>query len=121
MHEIGMCEGLVELIGQRAAGRRITAARVRVGTRHAVVGEAFDQAFALAAAGTLAQDASVELVVTPLTVTCHSCGARSESLDVLAVCQRCGSADVAVSGGDELVLESIDFGEERADVPGNPR
>ncbi len=116
-----MCEGLVELIERRAAGRRISGARVRVGTRHAVVGEAFDQAFALAAAGTAAQDAVVDLVVTPVTVACHTCGGRSESLDVLAVCAPCGSADVRISGGDELVLESVEFGEEQADVPGNPR
>ncbi|NUW42004.1 hydrogenase maturation nickel metallochaperone HypA/HybF [Nonomuraea rhodomycinica] len=121
MHEIGMCEGLVELLERRAGGRRINGARVRVGVRHAVVGEAFDQAFTLASAGTVAQDAAVDLVVTPVTVTCRACGARCESLDVLAVCPPCGSDDVDVTGGDELVLESITFGEEPADVPGHPR
>ncbi|WP_336206926.1 hydrogenase maturation nickel metallochaperone HypA [Nonomuraea sp. LPB2021202275-12-8] len=121
MHELGMCEGLVDLIQQRAAGRRITGARVRVGTRHAVVGDAFEQAFALAAAGTAAEGAVVDLVVTPVTVECRSCGGRSESLDVLTVCPPCGSAEVDVRDGDELVLESVDFGKEPADVPGDSR
>ncbi|MEV0590690.1 hydrogenase maturation nickel metallochaperone HypA [Nonomuraea cavernae] len=120
MHEHGMCEGLVDLIRRQAGDREITGARVRVGTRHAVVGEAFDQAFAHAAAGTPAENAVLDLVVTPLTVTCRACGGRTESLDVLAVCPVCGGDDVDLTGGDELVLESISYREEPAHVPGHP-
>ncbi|MEU0564409.1 hydrogenase maturation nickel metallochaperone HypA [Nonomuraea sp. NPDC005983] len=120
MHEIGMCEGLVELIQQQAGGRRIAGARVRVGARHAVVDEAFGQAFTLAAEGTAAQDAVVDLVVTPVQVDCRSCGGTSESLDVLAACPDCDSADVHVTGGDELVLESVLFAEEGRDVSRHP-
>ncbi|MEV1168776.1 hydrogenase maturation nickel metallochaperone HypA [Nonomuraea sp. NPDC049784] len=121
MHEIGMCEGLVELIQQRAGGRRVTAARVRVGARHAVVDDAFDQAFTMAAAGTAVQDAAVELVITPMTVRCETCGSLSESVDTLAVCPVCGGDDVDISGGDELVLESVTFGEEVPGVSRHPR
>ncbi|MDF5751744.1 hydrogenase maturation nickel metallochaperone HypA [Spongiactinospora sp. TRM90649] len=121
MHEIGLCEGLVELIQQRAEGRRVTSARVRVGARHAVVGEAFDQAFALAAEGTDLTGVVIELVVTPATLECLTCGGRAESADVLAVCPHCASDQVGVRGGDELVLESVCFGEETADVPGHTR
>jgi hydrogenase nickel incorporation protein HypA/HybF len=109
MHEIGMCEGLVDLIEQRAGGRPIIGVRVRVGVRHAILDDAFDQAFTLVAEGTGAQGAAVDLVVTPVTVTCRSCGHRSDSLDPLAVCAGCGGAEVDLSGGDELVLESIQF------------
>ena len=63
----------------------------------------------------------VDLVVTPVTVACRSCGSRGESLDVLALCPPCGSDEVDVSDGDELVLESVDFGKEPHDVPGDPR
>ncbi|MET7335049.1 hydrogenase maturation nickel metallochaperone HypA [Nonomuraea sp. NPDC005650] len=109
MHEIGMCEGLVELIERQAGGRPVAAARVRVGARHAVVDEAFGQAFTMAAAGTTVQDAVLELVITPMTVGCHNCGESSESVDSLAVCPGCGDEGVDVSGGDELVLESLTF------------
>ncbi|MEV0387034.1 hydrogenase maturation nickel metallochaperone HypA [Nonomuraea sp. NPDC050643] len=118
MHEIGLCEGLVELIHRQAAGRRVAAARIRVGARHAVLDEAFGQAFTLAAEGTAAQGAEIDLVITPLTVECRSCGVLSESLDVLAACSYCQAGDVVLRGGDELVLESVWFGEEAADVPG---
>lgn len=132
MHEIGMCEGLVDMIDQQAAGRRVTGVRLRVGARHAVVPGALDQAFALVADGTVAQDAAVDVVVTPATVLCRTCGQANQSGEVLAVCPGCGAADVDVTGGDELVLESLRFApareeareatreEGRQDVPGHP-
>ncbi len=110
MREIAMYEGLRELIDHRAAGRRVASVRLRVGARHAVVNGALDQAFALVADGTAAQGAVLDLVVTPATVACHACGQKSDSADGLAVCPRCHAADVEVSGGDELVLESLRFG-----------
>jgi hydrogenase nickel incorporation protein HypA/HybF len=119
-----MCEGLLDLIQQRANGRRVTSVRLRVGVRHAVLGDAFDQAFALIADGTPVAGAEVDLTITPVTVTCGKCGDRSESLDVLAVCERCGHPDVEVTGGDELVLESLLFEtaeKEDSGVSRNPR
>ena len=107
MHEFGMCEAIVEAVERRAQGRRVTGVKLRVGTLHRVVEPAMDQAFAAAAVGTVAENATVELVVLPVQVTCRECGAQSASDDHLAVCATCGSADVALNGGDELMLESI--------------
>jgi hydrogenase nickel incorporation protein HypA/HybF len=67
------------------------------------------QAFGLVAAGTEADGAAVEVVTVPATVTCRDCGIAAESADQLAVCPRCGGANVEVSGGDELVLESLSY------------
>ncbi|MER7506342.1 hydrogenase maturation nickel metallochaperone HypA [Nonomuraea pusilla] len=136
MHEFGLCEGLVDLIEERAGGRTVTGARVRVGAGHAVSKDAFEHAFAEAAAGTAAGGAVVDVVITPLTVRCRECGGRAESMDALAACPVCGG-EVEVSGGDELVLESVEYGpadgqgdghgqgggtgEESARVPGHPR
>ena len=47
MHELGLCEGVLEAVERRAAGRRVTRVRVRVGAQHRVVESAFDQSFAL--------------------------------------------------------------------------
>jgi hydrogenase nickel incorporation protein HypA/HybF len=67
------------------------------------------QAFGLVATGTEADGAAVEVVTVPATVTCGDCGTASETADQLAVCPRCGSANVEISGGDELVLESLSY------------
>ena len=111
MHELGMCEGVVEAVERRAQGRRVKRLRLRVGTMHRVVPEAFDQAFEMAATGSVAQDAEVDLIFLPVRTACKSCGAETESDDFVPLCQRCGSADVDIVGGQELMLESLEYAE----------
>jgi hydrogenase nickel incorporation protein HypA/HybF len=111
VHEFGLCEGVLEVVQTRAAGRRVAGIRVRCGVRHAVDPDAMAQAFGLVAAGTEADGAAVEVVTVPATVTCGDCGIASETADQLAVCPRCGGANVELSGGDELVLESLSYAE----------
>jgi hydrogenase nickel incorporation protein HypA/HybF len=109
VHEFGLCEGVLEAVQKRAAGRPVAGIRVRCGVRHAVDPASMAQAFEMVAVGTEADGAAVEVVTVPATVTCHGCGTASEVSDPIPVCPRCGSADVDVSGGDELTLESVSY------------
>ncbi len=107
MHELGLCEGVLEAVERRAAGRRVTRVRVRVGAQHRVVPAAFDQSFALVSQGTVADGAAVDLVTVPVTVRCLDCGDQAEATDALAACPACGGLDIQTEGGDELILEAI--------------
>jgi len=109
MHEFGLCEGVLDTVRTRAAGRPVSGIRVRCGVRHAVDAESMTQAFGFIASGTEADGAAVEVVTVPATVHCHGCGATSETTDLLTACPRCAGSDVELTGGDELVLESISF------------
>jgi hydrogenase nickel incorporation protein HypA/HybF len=111
MHELGMCESVVDAVERRAQGRRVTSVKLHVGTLHRVVEPALQQAFAMAATGTVAEGAAVELVVVPLVATCRDCRAETKSEDPLPTCAACGGTDVDVRGGDELMLESIQLAE----------
>jgi hydrogenase nickel incorporation protein HypA/HybF len=109
MHEFGLCEGVLDAVRQRAGGRRVTGVRVRFGVRHAVDEESLAQAFAMMSEGTEAAGAAVELVTVPATIVCPDCGFTGETTDLLATCPRCASTDARISGGDEMVLESITY------------
>ena len=109
MHEFGLCEGVLDAVRQRAAGRKVAGIRVRFGVRHAVDSESLTQAFSMIAEGTEAAGATVELVTVPATLTCAGCGFSGATTDLLAVCPRCAGDDVQISGGDEMVLESIRY------------
>ena len=109
MHEYGLCEGVLETVRQRAGGRQVAGIRVRFGIRHAVVEESLAQAFSFVAAGTEAAGAVVELVTVPATIDCGDCGLRAETTDVLALCPRCRGDNVTITGGDEMILESITY------------
>jgi hydrogenase nickel incorporation protein HypA/HybF len=109
MHEFGLCEGVLDAVRQRAGGRRVTRVRVRFGVRHAVDEESLAQAFAMMSEGTEAAGAAVELVTVPAAIACPDCGFSGETTDLLATCPRCASTDARISGGDEMVLESITY------------
>jgi hydrogenase nickel incorporation protein HypA/HybF len=65
VHEVGLCESLLDAVERRANGRRVLGVKFRVGEQHRVVDEALDQAFVLVAEGTVAEGAEVELEVVP--------------------------------------------------------
>jgi hydrogenase nickel incorporation protein HypA/HybF len=109
MHEFGLCEGVLDAVRQRAGGRQVAGIRVRFGVRHAVDSESLAQAFSMVAEGTEAAGATVELVTVPATITCADCGFSGEASDLLATCPRCAGADVQISGGEEMTLESIRY------------
>ncbi len=107
MHEIGLCESILGAVTQRADGRRVNRVKVRIGVRHGVAEPALKQGFALVATGTTADGAEIDMVAVPAHVACAACGRHEQSLDMLPVCAHCGSADVVVTGGDDLILEEL--------------
>jgi hydrogenase nickel incorporation protein HypA/HybF len=109
MHEFGLAEGVLETVRQRAAGRPVSRVRLRAGVRHGVDEESMAQAFTFVAAGTEADGAVLDLIAVPLRLTCPACGYTAETFDVLAVCPRCESDAVDLDGGDELVLEALEY------------
>ncbi len=114
MHEIGLCESIMEAVEERAAGRRVTGVCVRVGTLQRVWKPAFEQAFAMVSEGTVAEGAMVDLVVLPVRSTCRACSAAADSDEVPLACTACGATELQVEGGDELLLESIRVAREPA-------
>jgi hydrogenase nickel incorporation protein HypA/HybF len=49
------------------------------------------------------------VVVVPVDGHCRACGQDWEAEDQLPLCPGCGSTDVTLTGGDELVLESLEI------------
>jgi hydrogenase nickel incorporation protein HypA/HybF len=114
MHETGLCDAIVQAVLHQAEGRRVTTVRVRVGGHvggHEIDPAVIDQGFRVAASGTPAQDADVEVVIEPLSVRCRGCGGQGAATDALSLvaCPRCGGVDIEVTGGAEVELEAITF------------
>ena len=107
MHEIGLCQSVLSVVEEQAAGSRVTGVRLRVGALHRVSPEAFDQNFSLVAAGSLADGATVEVVIVPVTGHCRECGHQWEAQDQLPLCPGCDSMQVELSGGDTQRLKDL--------------
>jgi hydrogenase nickel incorporation protein HypA/HybF len=109
VHELGLCTSIVDAIERRAKERPVAHVRVRVGKLHHVHPEAFEQSFMVAAMGTIAENADAELILLPIRAGCSSCDTSWDSDEMPVVCPACGSIEIELLGGEELVLESIEY------------
>jgi hydrogenase nickel incorporation protein HypA/HybF len=109
MHEMSYCEGVLEAVERRAHGRPVTRVGVRIGVVHRVVADAFEQSFQLAAAGGVADGATTEVVVVPVHGHCMDCRHDFDATEPAPACPACGSLEVAVEGGDEVILEWLQY------------
>lgn len=107
MHELAITQGVVDLVAGRTAGRRVRAVHVRVGRLSGVVADAMSFCFEIASAGTPVEGARLEIEETEGRIQCRRCGLVSAVDDLFWLCP-CGSADVAVVSGQELMVVSVE-------------
>ena len=109
MHEWGYCEGILETVQRRAAGRRVKRVRLRVGVLHRLEQDALQHAFSVAASGSEAENASLDVVFIPARSRCRLCQDESEGAEIRLVCSSCGGIEMEASGGDDMILESVEY------------
>lgn len=112
MHELAVCEAVLQevlaLAGSHGA-YRIGRIGLTIGPLAGVEPALLLHAFPLVAAGTLCAAAVVEIRTAPVRVECSLCGVRSAARANRLLCADCGSWRVAVIGGDEMLLSSVEL------------
>jgi hydrogenase nickel incorporation protein HypA/HybF len=108
VHELALCQAIVDTVGPRAGGRRLTSVEVRIGHFRQVVPDSLRFSWELLTDGT--DLAGCELVIdhVPAVVDCRSCGERT-TLDLpILLCRRCESSEVTLVTGEEFMIVSIE-------------
>jgi hydrogenase nickel incorporation protein HypA/HybF len=104
---MAITQSVVDAVCEHAAGRRVHSVLVEVGALCAVVPDAMQFCFELAAEGTVAQGAQLDLKVQAGEAKCRTCDRRFELFDPILLCP-CGSADVDVLAGRDLRILSME-------------
>ena len=108
MHELAICES-ISRIGLRACdGRRALTVTVDVGALRQVVAPALTQCWGFVTADTPLAGSRLVVNEIPAVITCRHCGVRTTLQQPFMVCDDCGSLDVTVITGRELLVRSID-------------
>jgi len=118
LHELSIAESIVRVASNYADGRRVTKVYVKVGHLRQVVPSALTFSFELVAQGTPAEGAELALEEVPVTALCKSCGEESRLVAFPLLCNSCGSADLRIVEGEELLVESLEMEEESSINPG---
>ncbi len=119
MHELSVCQALVGQVATLAREQQasqVVSVLVGIGPLSGVEPELLRQAFPLAAAGTLAQTAELNIEDRPVRVHCLQCGRDSDAAVNRLLCGHCGDWRTELLTGDELMLVQVEFLRERAYV-----
>ena len=106
MHELAIAESVVDTVTQRLPGARITRVHLEIGALSGVVPDSIRFCFDLATEGTTLEGAALEITEPPARCRCRACGTEFQPDPPIVLCP-CGSADVAVLGGEELKILSV--------------
>ena len=118
MHELSIAEAIVDIAQRHARGRPVYRVAVKVGHLRQVVPDALQFAFELLVEGTELDGAQLAIEEVPGEVRCQACGRISEVRAFPLQCAGCGSLDVIVCAGEELLVDELDVEEEEVSIGG---
>jgi hydrogenase nickel incorporation protein HypA/HybF len=106
MHELAIAEGLVDAVTDRLPGTAIASVRLEIGALSGVVADSLRFCFDLATEGTSLEGALLEISEPPAECECRTCGKGFSPDGPIVLCP-CGSADVTVVSGQQLIITSV--------------
>ena len=113
MHELSIVEALIEQVERevRRSGEngRVVRLDLSIGRLSGVCPDSLRFAYELLAPETPLAAAELCITEPPAVCSCGDCGARTELEDLAASCPACGSPNVTIEGGQELLLQTIEL------------
>ena len=110
MHEIGITRRIVTIVAERARGGRVRRVTLEVGKLSGIASGAIAFCFAVAARGTAAEGAALDIIEVEGRARCRDCGAEFAMPTLFAACA-CRSRRFDLVTGQELKVTTIELEE----------
>ncbi len=110
MHEMSIAQSVLAVAEEEAArhgGGRLRSVQCTVGVLQQIVPDLLTEAIHCLVEGTDQAGIEVDIRPAPVTLRCSACGRDGESTIWRVDCPACGSLDVTIDGGDEILLTGI--------------
>jgi hydrogenase nickel incorporation protein HypA/HybF len=108
MHELSICSAVAEIVGEHAGGRRVEYVLLDIGQLRQVIPETLRYSWEIVVADTDLAGSQLVINHIPATITCRACGATTAITVPMFRCE-CGSTDVEVTSGQELLVRSLEL------------
>lgn len=111
MHEMALCEGVLDIIVEEAKRQkfsRVRAVRLEIGTLSSVEPEAMRFCFDVVSCGTIAESARFEVIDAPGQAWCMNCSKGVTIGRRLDPCPACGGYQLQVTGGEDLRVKDLE-------------
>ena len=111
MHETSVCQGIIDIVwaAQKTNGfAKVRRLRIEIGALSCVDPQALRRAFVPVAAGTPAEDATLEIDEPPGQAWCINCQKTVSLPERGQPCPDCGGYRLMVQGGDEMRVKDME-------------
>ncbi len=118
VHELSICQAVLRQVLAVAAeqsARRISMITLHIGPLAGVEPDLVRLAFPLLAAGTTCEGATIWIETLPVQVRCRICATTSEVPLNRLLCADCGTWQVDIVSGDQLLLARVELLDETAE------
>ena len=112
MHELAICQSLIDQVEGIALERKaqsVIVIVIGIGALSGVESQLLKNAYPIASAGTVAEDAELVIEHLPIKVKCTQCDSESEALPNKLICKQCGDWRTTLLSGDEMMLMSVEL------------
>ncbi len=110
MHELGLAQDVLGKVKAEAKAKglsKITYAKVKIGETLITDPPEFQEIFSTISMGSVAEGMQLELEISPLKALCADCKKEFNSQTPRLDCPHCGSTNIKISSGQELVIEDL--------------
>ena len=111
MHEMALSEGVLQILENHASRQgfnRVRKVWLEIGDLAGVDVEAMRFSFDAVMSGTLADNASLEIVNVPGEAWCMPCSKRVDVTQRFDACPDCGSYQLQVVAGDDMKVKELE-------------
>ncbi len=111
MHEMSLCEGILQILEDKAKTdgfREVRTVRLEIGRFAGVEIDALRFGFDVVMKGSVAENASLDVIDVPGQAFCFDCTETVTINDRLDPCPKCGGGKLSPTGGDEMRIKELE-------------
>lgn len=111
MHELSIAQNIVSIASREAAAHganHVVSVELTLGALAGVEPDSLSFCFPVVARDTSCEGAELRITIVPAVGRCSGCGATTEIRDLMSPCSRCAAWPLAIEGGREMTLHSVE-------------
>lgn len=111
MHEMSLCERMMQILEESSHAQGFSQVKtiwLEIGELAGVEPEAMRFSFEVIRRGTLADQATLELIEIPGEAWCKQCGINIPVRQRFDACPECGNYPLQITGGEEMRIRELE-------------
>lgn len=111
MHEMSLCENILQVLEQQADAqqyRKVKTVWLEIGTLAGVETDALRFCFDAVMLGSLAEQATLEIIEIPGQAWCLQCKQNVPVGQRYGLCPYCGSHELQINSGDQMRIKELE-------------